>query len=1112
MNEIVLRATNPQGVKYDLQITDVPEFLTDISTIEVGSIGSIFGITTQEFSLPGNDTNNKFFNNLFDLGVINGVALSYTVPCQIIVDSQAIFTGKLYVNNIVTDQYNNTIYNCVVTNEIIDFKTLTENKGLADLNWTGYNHPYTYASISQSWNDELFSGSVLYPLVNYGIRPDDPNSPAFEFGGNKYQMDNPNTPLKVSQFKPAVQTKTIVDEIFNSINYKYTSSFFNSTFFKNLYVLSTNDDNDGVSFASSASGSYVYAATSQSVASGFTTLSPTQLRFSDVVYNEGTNFDLASDSYTADYTGTHVLNFNIPFTITSNVGALTPNRQGRQFILYVTNGVGVGNTIYINKTPLWTSVTGSINSGDISLDLTAGQQLYFYFALQTPSANGIEQFTTKVDKGQNGVYLKVQTPTNPIGGTVNVGNTFGDIKILDFMKGLIHKFNLIMEPLQDNPNIIKIEPYNDWINQGRVKDWSDIVDRNVKFQIEHPAQQLPKTFTFTDKLDEDWLNTDYNLGTGRTYGDYVYQSNSDLPSGEETIGDFFGATPVKQLPVAKTNGTTVVPWLVKAPEAGKYAEGFKFTPRLLHKTPKLTIPGNELFGTFTGSLSGVPTGSKFYYIDDPTNSAIRAVNQYRTLLPTTDSPTDFTGSLDLHYANLGHAPFQQSVVNGQCRDGVYNRYWSYYINSLYDVDARLLTCNIKLEPSIIKDIKLNDRIFIDGHYYRINKINGANLIKPKSTEVQLIKLLSGVQGYTGKRRISTGLNPEDFVDVVTGDITSNGKVTYNNANTGQPITSSVVLDQLGTLDGFSVLDNEVVWNTQQPIDVYTNVLSTGINKYSPATTNAVFVGTGNDISANSDQVFVFGNNNTVSDAANNVMVFAQTSSILESNDVYLIQPSGSRIVSGSSNNVVINPINDITPNDPTGAVYTGNLINQGTADMKNGMSATGSVSITGSLCVNGECFPTQPLAYASFFSQQDQPIEAADTPQSVRLDGTYINLKVNLSGSGGIVFDHAGVYQFICVAQVSNLSTSAQDATFWLKYDDIDLANSATLITLPARKGIGNPSTQLMTFTFMGQAQNDGDKIELWWQGTSTDLSLQYEPQSTYPATPSVIANISPIR
>jgi hypothetical protein len=51
-----------------------------------------------------------------------------------------------------------------------------------------------------------------------------------------------------------------------------------------------------------------------------------------------------------------------------------------------------------------------------------------------------------------------------------------------------------------------------------------------------------------------------------------------------------------------------------------------------------------------------------------------------------------------------------------------------------------------------------------------------------------------------------------------------------------------------------------------------------------------------------------------------------------------------------------------------------------------------------------------------------------------------------------------------------------------------------------------------MTFTFMGQAQNDGDKIELWWQGTSTNLSLQYEPQSTYPATPSVIANISPIR
>jgi hypothetical protein len=51
--------------------------------------------------------------------------------------------------------------------------------------------------------------------------------------------------------------------------------------------------------------------------------------------------------------------------------------------------------------------------------------------------------------------------------------------------------------------------------------------------------------------------------------------------------------------------------------------------------------------------------------------------------------------------------------------------------------------------------------------------------------------------------------------------------------------------------------------------------------------------------------------------------------------------------------VFINPINDINASDPTGSVYTGNLINQGTADFKAGAKITGSVDITGSLTVNG---------------------------------------------------------------------------------------------------------------------------------------------------------------
>ncbi len=125
---VILRAINDNGTKYDLEVVDIPSFLLDISAIEIGDIGKVFGISSQTFTLPGNDNNNQFFNNVFDLGATPAVALNKSVPCQVLVDGQAVFTGKLYIQDVISDDWHNVIYNCVVTNETVDFRVLTENQ------------------------------------------------------------------------------------------------------------------------------------------------------------------------------------------------------------------------------------------------------------------------------------------------------------------------------------------------------------------------------------------------------------------------------------------------------------------------------------------------------------------------------------------------------------------------------------------------------------------------------------------------------------------------------------------------------------------------------------------------------------------------------------------------------------------------------------------------------------------------------------------------------------------------------------------------------------------------------------------------------------------------
>jgi hypothetical protein len=1071
---VILRAINDNGTKYDLEVVDIPSFLLDISAIEIGDIGKVFGISSQTFTLPGNDNNNQFFNNVFDLGSTPAVALNKSVPCQVLVDGQAVFTGKLYIQDVISDDWHNVIYNCVVTNETVDFRVLTENQALSDLNWSKYNHSYNYAAISQSWNDQLFSGSVFYPLMNYGANPLDPSSPGFEFGGAKYQMDNPTTPLKVSQFKPTIQAKTIVDEIFDKINYKYTSSFINSDFFKNLYFVNTPDDKDGLSFVSPSSGSWVYATTTQSIASGYTTLPQAQLRFSTAVYNAGNNFDLATDGYTADYTGTHIFNVNVPFNITSNFGPLTQTRAGRQFVLHFINtnqlAAPTASIYHTSKTPLTNSTSGVINTGNIAINLTAGERVFLYFALQTPPSNGIEQFTTIATAGQNGVYVAVKTPQNPIGGTVNIGKAFGDIKTLEFMKGLIEKFNLIIEPVAGEKNVLRIEPYNDWINQGTTVDWTSKLDRSVKYKVQHPITSLPKTYKFSDGLDEDLLSKGHFDTYGKVYGEYTYTTDSDLANGEKEIGGFFHSTPVKGLPTKGTNGTVVVPWLVKQ-EPGKYAEAFAFKPRLLYKQPIKNIPNNEMYGKATGSFSA-PTGSTFYYIDDPDASGVRALSYYRTLLATTDSPTIFTSSLDLHYANLGYYPYQQSAVNGQCQDGVYNRYWAQYINSLYDIDARLLTCNIVLNPADIGNIKLNDKIFIDGHLYRINKIKGANLIQQQSTEVELIKLLPRTQPFTGRRRISTGLGPNDYEDVIIGDFGDNGNVNYVKYNTGDPVTDAIVLDSVSALDGFEAFGSEVVWNDQKPTNFNPNIFILGNSKYNETQNNVIVVGAGNELPDNLSESYIFGTNNTIRTAISfsagdtgsvigatespyqNIMVMANDAVLTDSQRVVLIQPSGSRIISGSQNNVLVNPINDVYESDPTGSVYTGNLINQGTADFKQGATMTGSVDITGSLTVNGVAISgsTTPSTTLFNFAFGTDPTNVVFT--TIDNNNTRTAYQMNYQLTSGSISINAGQLQITAdgtsVAVVDTILqrniSGAPTASFNAVYTGGDIDVRATFV------------------------------------------------------------------
>lgn len=191
---------------------------------------------------------------------------------------------------------------------------------------------------------------------------------------------------------------------------------------------------------------------------------------------------------------------------------------------------------------------------------------------------------------------------------------------------------------------------------------------------------------------------------------------------------------------------------------------------------------------------------------------------------------------------------------------------------------------------------------------------------------------------------------------------------------------------------------------------------------------------------------------------------------------------------------ILDGLNDVTISAPANAQVL--TYNSTTNQWENQTPSGGSGTVTG---------------YGSFYSNVTQTLAAINTPQAVTLGSTYEAVGTSTSGSR-IYMDKAGTYQFSYVAQVANDANSQEYAEFWIKYNGVEYPNSNTKMILQPRKGAGSPSEQIMTLIINGTSLNDNDYIELFWEATSTQVSLKYDPASgSYPATPSIIANIIPI-
>lgn len=737
--------------------------LLDYSFAEIQDITSKNSSFTKGFSLPGSKENNDIFQHYYD---VNASMTDYDIrnvfECEILQDGYEIIKGYIRLENV-------SILNKEITYNVTFYSNvglLTSNIGdkvLRDLNYDSLDHPYDVDVVVRSIFDPDFSGGtegyedgrLTYMLAQYGYEYDDNkdiitgSTPIIDFrsGLEPGYFDFIGTPLRFYYLKPAIQLKFIYDKIFEEAGFKIKSDFFDTAYFKRFYLpLSFNTDSLFLNqalrpeyhFTQDATTGGTFSASTVSwreVGSGFPTSFQRVLQ-QPVISN---NID-AQQFSTSAFVVPQVGNYEIKLTVEafSTEVVPSPTIDVRSLVFIQLHQIEQGGP---------DGLTGTTIFGT-SLRIPPTQsflQTFVFNVFLDPS------FTYAVDINPNGSAFPAELTFCELQILNGPRNILGDVKLaqelpeteekqLDFITTVNRRFNLVVVPDVDDDKTFIVEPIVDYLNTGEIYDWSSILDYDSNISILPTTSVINGTLFYNCQDDEDFGNVEFKKSNNIIYGTRFKQLNLDYKS-ETTEFNGQASHPVDDvLDNVNTPNITIPIYYITREENNEgvvelFYNARKTKPRFVFRG--LNLPADNV-GIFRNP-SGLTSNNSFF-IEENVIDIFPQFNRFGTY------PFGLSGFTHAVNFNKTHR-FNQLEFDFSCYEDLYDVYYSDYIDDLTDPDNRVLIASFYLLPEFIAQLKGNERIFINGSFYRINKISGYDVSKPSLTKVELLKVTGQYQPH-----------------------------------------------------------------------------------------------------------------------------------------------------------------------------------------------------------------------------------------------------------------------------------------------------------------------------------------------------------------------------
>jgi hypothetical protein len=628
--------------------------------------------------LPGNDTNNKLFGNIFEFGNANlynegqpNVGYNFnatkSVPCIILVDKIQIFKGVLRMLEIIIDD-RSIEYEVCVFGELGGFINALGNYKLEDIDFGIADTTWNYTNIQNSW-DNISGTGVYFPLIDYGV--ESTNKVDFSFDA----------------FRPALYVKEYLTKILDGSGYTYDFPLLSTALMNRLVI----PHNQKTLTKSTALNLLATAKVKNYInASG-------NVEFD--ILNAG-NFTITGSGSDFTYNSATAFSGSITLNISGVINAISPSSD---FTIQLRkNGTPISGVTY----------TTPGNNYNYNADLSVA--LVTLVSTDTLDVDLVGNFSDlDIESGNFSVIS-----SNPTEVTVNYGDSIVINNTIpkgvfqkDFFASIVKMFNLYVyeDKLVEKKLIIK--PFIDFYDGSQI-DWTDKVDRGSVMRLKPMSEFTARYYDYKYKQDNDFYAENYRKKFNEGYGDFIYDSENEFVKEVDATELVFAGTVLYR----KTGTDKIYSAIYKLSNENTKEDKMDSVIRVLQAKKITGVTSWNIRNGIGGSvISSYGDYGYAGHLDDPYNP-----------------------QADINWGATKEVYYNPTSVTAS---NLFNGYWSEYIAEITDKDSKLLTCSLKLNEVDIYNLDFSKLIYIDGSLWRLNKVLDYNPMDFNVTKVELLKVI-----------------------------------------------------------------------------------------------------------------------------------------------------------------------------------------------------------------------------------------------------------------------------------------------------------------------------------------------------------------------------------